>query len=606
MERRALVAFLASIALFFAYDALFLSPKLKKERARRAELAEQQHAVVDSVTAAGGEVERQPALVPYDATAADTTASKPLEFEAAATNARAIVVASDLYEITLSTAGAEIVSARLLNYKTDGVPVELFAQDPDWRYERVLAVALQSDAGAMRLNGVAFDATVGGVGDALLDGARVEVDQRRGYTDVVFRAQTEGGGGVERAYRFYSDRYDFETTLRFPLAVYPGVTGVTWGLGPGMTATEKNVKDDQQAFKASLRLGEEQHRLRPSSFGRNSSEAFSGTLHWAALQTKYFMTAVIPGEPTPAEVEVSGDKAGHRVSQRFTLPAGVRGGRVEQMVRVYIGPMDARLVKDLGVGLEANIEMGWKLFRPIAWGVLWAMLWTYKVIPNYGWVIIIISVLAKVLFYRLTHKSFKSMKDMQALQPRIQALREKHGKDKQKLSEETMKLYRSAGVNPLGGCLPMLLQMPVFIALYNVLRFTIEVRGAHFVGWINDLSQQDQLFQLPMSLPFIGDAFSLLPILMGLSMFLQSKLGGSPTGSTSPTPPGFSTMLPIVFTVLFYKMPSGLVLYWLVNTVLSVAQQYYINKDTRKSKETAEAEPAPARPAKRRAKAKGR
>jgi YidC/Oxa1 family membrane protein insertase len=441
MERRALIAFLASIALFFAYDALFLSPKLKKERARRAELAEQQRAVSDSVAAAGGEVERPPALVPYDAAAADTAAAEPEAFEAAAADARAIVVASDLYEITLSTAGAEIVSARLLNYETEGVPVELFAQDPDWRYERVLAVALESDAGAMRLNGVSFDATVGGAGDALLDGARVEVDPRRGYTDVVFRAQTAGGGGVERAYRFYTGRYDFETTLRFPQAVYPGVTGVTWGLGPGMSATERNVKDDQQSFKASLRLGEEHHRLSPSSFGRKNSEAFSGTLHWASLQTKYFMTAVIPAEPTPAEVEVSGNKEGQRVSQRLTLPAGVRGGRVEQMVRVYIGPIDARLVKDLGVGLEANIEMGWKLFRPVAWAVLWAMLWTYKVIPNYGWVIIIISVLTKILFYRLTHKSFKSMKDLQALQPRIQALREKHGKDKQKLSEETMKLY---------------------------------------------------------------------------------------------------------------------------------------------------------------------
>jgi YidC/Oxa1 family membrane protein insertase len=263
------------------------------------------------------------------------------------------------------------------------------------------------------------------------------------------------------------------------------------------------------------------------------------------------------------------------------------------------------------VGLEENVEMGWKFFRPVAWAVLWAMLATYKVIPNYGWVIIIISVLTKVLFYRLTHKSFKSMKDLQALQPRIQALRAKYGKDKQKLSEETMKLYREAGVNPLGGCLPMLLQMPVFIALYNVLRFTIELRGAHFAGWIDDLSQQDQLFKLPLSLPFIGDAFSLLPILMGISMFAQSKLGGSPTGSTSPTPPGFTTLLPIVFTVLFYKMPSGLVLYWLVNTVLSVAQQYYINKDTHqkdthKSKEEAEAVPPPARPVKRRAKAKGR
>jgi YidC/Oxa1 family membrane protein insertase len=172
------------------------------------------------------------------------------------------------------------------------------------------------------------------------------------------------------------------------------------------------------------------------------------------------------------------------------------------------------------------------------------------------------------------------MRDMQALQPKIQALKEKHGDDRQKLSQATMKLYKEAGVNPLGGCLPMLLQMPVFIALFNVLRNTIEVRQAPFVGWISDLSQQDVLFRLPFSLPFLGDAFSVLPIVMGAGMLIQSKIGGGIAGpsSSATQPKAFTYMMPILFTGLFYHMPSGLVLYWIVNTVLSVAQQYYINK----------------------------
>jgi YidC/Oxa1 family membrane protein insertase len=220
-------------------------------------------------------------------------------------------------------------------------------------------------------------------------------------------------------------------------------------------------------------------------------------------------------------------------------------------------------------------------------------------------VIIIISVLTKVLFFRLTHKSFKSMKDLQELQPKIQALKEKFGDDRQKLSQETMKLYKEAGVNPLGGCLPLLLQMPVFIALFNVLRYTIELRQAPFFGWINDLSQQDVLFTLPMSLPLIGNAFSLLPILMGASMFVQTKIGGSLTGTpqAQTTPKGFNTMLPIVFTFLFYKMPSGLVIYWIVNTVLSVGQQYYIHREPTEPKEEA-AKPKTVQ--KRRMKSKGR
>jgi len=189
------------------------------------------------------------------------------------------------------------------------------------------------------------------------------------------------------------------------------------------------------------------------------------------------------------------------------------------------------------------------------------------------------SALTKVLFYRLTHKSFKSMKQMQDLQPRLAALKEKHKDDRQKLSEETMKTYKEAGVNPLGGCLPMLLQMPVFIALFSVLRNTIEVRQAPWMLWINDLSQQDVLFTMPFSLPLIGSAFSLLPLIMGGSMFLQSKIGGGIAGPTSATQPaGLTYLMPIMFTFLFYKMPSGLVIYWIVNTVLSVAQQWYINK----------------------------
>jgi YidC/Oxa1 family membrane protein insertase len=318
------------------------------------------------------------------------------------------------------------------------------------------------------------------------------------------------------------------------------------------------------------------------------------------------MAALIPPEPTRATVVVSGSKPEHRVSDRVTVPAVERAGRVDNLIRVYLGPIDYKGLKALDVGLESNVEMGWSLLRPVSWVVLWSLTWTYKFIPNYGLVIIIISVLTKVLFFRLTHKSFKSMKDLQALQPRIQAIKEKHGDDKQKVSQETMKMYKEAGVNPLGGCLPMLLQMPVFIALFQVLRNTIELRQAPFVGWINDLAQQDVLFTLPATLPLIGNAFSLLPLLMGASMFIQTKIGGSLTGTpgAQTTPKGFNTMLPIVFTFLFYKMPSGLVIYWIINTVLSVAQQYYIHREPTEPKEDTAKSPAPVQ--KRRKKSKER
>jgi YidC/Oxa1 family membrane protein insertase len=610
MERRALLAFVASMLLFLAYDALYLSPRVKKqEEARRARM---EQLAADSLAASSASLgsegassdsavtppPAQPATQPTEPVRAEVDTTATLEIglprgdrEAAKT----FTVVNDVYEITLSSAGGEIVSMRLPKYLTDGQPVELFPQNPDWTDEGVLSLSLRGENTTLDLNDVTFDAFQGLSPTPLADGSRVTVDTRRGYTDIVFRAETPDGRTIERSYRFYPDRYDFDASVRLAREAFPAIVGVAWGFGPGMTTTEANVTDDQGNFKASIQLGEEFHRIKPSHFSNESTESFAGTLNWASLQTKYFLSAIVPPEPTRAEIVVSGDKEEHRISERITMPVAANQAEVSQSVRVYLGPLEYRQLQTVGAGLDKTIEMGWRWMRPVAWIVLKAMVWMYQFIPNYGWVIIIISVLTKVLFYRLTHKSFKSMKEMQALQPKLAAIKEKYGDDRQRVSQETMKLYKEAGVNPLGGCLPMLLQMPVFVALFNVLKYTIEVRGAHWIGWINDLSQQDVLFTMPFSLPIIGNAFSLLPILMGGAMFLQSKLGGSPTGGTSMAQPaGMQTMLPIVFTVMFYRMPSGLVIYWIVNTVLSVAQQYYIHRDS--ASDTHEQPAAVARP----------
>jgi len=612
MEKRALMAFVASILLFLAYDALYLSPRVKKQReARMAEQArEQQRADSLSVLLGDSAPDTAAALAPREKMTPppreesrdDATATATIDYAGAVE----FIVATPLYEITLSTAGAEIVSVRLLEYETDGEPVELIEHESDWTYARPLNVTLEGPTTTLPLSGVGFAAFRNGVGEPLLGGTRVTVDPSRGETEIVFRSSQDGGGSIERYYRFYPDRYDFETGVRVATASFPAMTGVWWGMGPGMRSTEANVNDDRQNFRASVKLGEDIHRLKPGDFGKKSKEEFSGTLSWTALQTKYFMAALIPQEPVRATVNVSGEKERHHISNRFMVPLVERRGQSENAITVFMGPLDYKILQSMDNGLEKNIQMGWSLLRPVSWVVLWSLTWTHKFIPNYGLVIIIISVLTKFLFFRLTHKSFKSMKDLQALQPKIQALKDKYGDDKQRLSKETMKLYKEGGVNPLGGCLPLLLQMPVFVALFNVLRYTIELRQAPFFGWMDDLSQQDVLFTLPMSLPLIGDAFSLLPLLMGASMFVQTKIGGSITGTpqAQTTPKGFNTMLPIVFTFLFYKMPSGLVIYWIVNTVLSVAQQYYIHKEPEKNNDDAAKTPVPGK--KSRSKSKGR
>lgn len=584
MERRALIAFVISMALFFAYDAIFISPKMKEQRAKREAAAVQQaqQAAADSATAAL-KPPHEPSQTALTAPA-DTSAAGDM-FAGDETPSRSVVVATPLFEITLDTRGGEATSVKLLRYETHGEPVELLPPGASWSGDRMLAADVVGEGKGLDLSDVLFDATAGG--EALPDGARVVVSGNDS-TDVVFRA-VSGGGMVERRYRFHGDRYDFTATVTVSDALAPGAENVAWSFGPGLASTEANAANDYSAFRATVLLGEEKHRRKPGDFGRSHVEDYNGTFNWAAIQTKYFMAAMFPSQPTRANVKITGIKADHRITENIAVPAVSGRDQVTSTMHVYLGPMSFETVKALGVGLEKTIEMGMKFIRPVSGVVLWSLTALHNVIPNYGWVIVIISLLTKILFYRLTHKSFKSMKEMQDLQPRLQALKEKFGDDRRRLSEETMKLYKEAGVNPVGGCLPMLLQMPVFIALFNVLQYTIELRGAPFVGWITDLSQQDVLFKLPISLPLIGDNFSLLPIIMGGAMFAQSKLGGSPTGqSSTAVPPGFNTLLPVVFTVLFYKMPSGLVIYWIINTVMSVAQQYYIVKDSRHSQSKAE------------------
>jgi branched-subunit amino acid aminotransferase/4-amino-4-deoxychorismate lyase len=264
----------------------------------------------------------------------------------------------------------------------------------------------------------------------------------------VFSAQT-ASGIIERVYRFHADRYDFEASVRASDAVLAGAQNVAWSFGPGIGPTEASVTDDQMAFKANALLGQEFHRKRPAAFGHDHVEKYSGTLSWATLQTKYFLAALYPDEPTRADIEMTGAKQLHRISETVSVPMKTAGSELKQSMHVYMGPLDYKLLGSIGIGLERNVEMGFKPIRPVSTGVMWAMKKLYHLIPNYGVVVIIISVLTKVLFYRLTHKSFKSMKQLQDLQPQLQAIKEKYGDDRKRLSEETMKLYKEMGVNPL-------------------------------------------------------------------------------------------------------------------------------------------------------------
>jgi YidC/Oxa1 family membrane protein insertase len=211
--------------------------------------------------------------------------------------------------------------------------------------------------------------------------------------------------------------------------------------------------------------------------------------------------------------------------------------------------------------------------RPISKGVLWLLKFLHQFIPNYGVVLVLFSILVKILVYPLTKKSYKSTKEMQAIQPLVAELKEKHKKDPTKLNKATMALYKEHGVNPLGGCLPLLLQMPLLFALFQVFRSTIELRNAPFVFWINDLSSPDIIYHLPFSLPVYGGHIAVLPLIMGITMFLQQKM--MPT-QASGQQKFMSYFMTGFFILLFNNFPSGLNLYYTLFNVFTILQQKFL------------------------------
>jgi YidC/Oxa1 family membrane protein insertase len=242
---------------------------------------------------------------------------------------------------------------------------------------------------------------------------------------------------------------------------------------------------------------------------------------------------------------------------------------------VFFGPKSMKVLGGLAHELKRAIHFG--MFDFIAKPCLWFMNFIYSIIPNYGIAIIVLTVLTKILLWPLGSKSYKSMNEMKRLQPLMAEIREKYKNDKKLMNQELMALYKTYKINPMGGCLPMVLQIPVFFALYRMLYQAIELRHAPFFLWINDLSAPDRLFNFDVSIPFMQPPYGIpvLTLVMGATMLLQQKMSPPPG---DPTQAKMMMFMPIIFTVIFINFSSGLVLYWLVNNILSIAQQYYIQK----------------------------
>ncbi len=586
MDKRSLAAIALTFVILLGWQVFYVAPQQKKVVAKRAvELREKQ--LADSIAALEEGTAGEDTLSVSGAP--DTMTAAPAAAEGAApagaffgpgageAGEARITVVTDRMKVVLSSVGGEVESVAFDAFKKrDGSSVELVPEGA----EGGLALALQEDGRWRALSGAGFETFVDGT--PVTGDASVVLGEGRETAEVVFRRTGVSGERVEKKLTFSRGGYTVGVRVAIDrVGALARSAAYSLGWESGLATSETDVKLEQSKFAALGMVGAEYYQVGLGKFSKETRRAYDGTVVWGGARTKYFLSALVAAKENRGSgtLALLGERDKGYVGYSIAYPFRGDPRQIEDEFTWYIGPLDMKSLKAFGVGLEKTIDLG--RLRPLSVGILWLMVWMERFIPNYGVVIIILSLLTKLLFYRLTHKSFKAMKDMQRIQPRLKEIQEKFKGDRDRQNKEVMKLYKEAGVNPLGGCLPLLLQMPVFFALYSVLSNTIELRNAPFVSWINDLSVPDRLFGWTASIPIIGNEFHLLPILMGGAMIYQSKMGGSPTGESVPAAQTkmMTWFMPIIMTVFFYSMPSGLVLYWLVNNVATIAQQHIAQKE---------------------------
>jgi len=380
---------------------------------------------------------------------------------------------------------------------------------------------------------------------------------------------------ITKALTFYPDKYIIDMSVDLSAIhnfVSRGISTVSWA--GGLPLTEPNKKDEQIYYKAVLFQGDETYTPKTQKPSKAKLERMEYPTDWVAIRTKYFIMAMVPKKQAPGSevlaIEENGDIS-YNVGMFFDVNRPF-------LSTLYIGPLEYNRIKRLGNNLDQIMNFGWAFIRPISKGVHWFLLFLYNYIPNYGFVLLVFSVAVKILVYPLTKKSYVSTKKMQAVQPMLNDLREKYKNDQRKFAQVQMNLFKEHGVNPLSGCVPILLQMPLLFALFTVFRSSIELRGAPFILWIKDLSRPDAVFDLGINVPLYGSQVAILPILMGVTMFIQMK--STPTPQSGGQQKFMMYFMNGFFVLIFNQFPSGLVLYYTLFNILTVLQQKYLIPQT--------------------------
>ncbi|UCH66629.1 MAG: membrane protein insertase YidC [Ignavibacterium sp.] len=404
---------------------------------------------------------------------------------------------------------------------------------------------------------------------------------------IQFKFIVNNGNELVKNYTFYGNRYVINSDIEL-IGMNNLISNNAYDLvwNGGLRAVEKNSVDEATYSNSSVYYGGEQVIFDAPSVGETEHEDFNGRVNWLAVRNKYFAAVIIPDDPSTIEgayiegYQETRPNSGFAkfFNSRLILPFK-NTNYEKRSFKLYIGPVDYHALVDLGNNLEALVDFGGFfglkfIVRPIAEFVLLPLFnFIHLFIPNYGFVIVVFSIIIKIVVYPLTKKSYQSMKKMQLLQPKISELKEKYKDDQQKISKETMSLYKTYGVNPAGGCWPMLLQMPIFVALWGLFQTAIELRQQPFIWWIQDLSRPDVIYDLGFKLPLFGiQEISGLAMLMGITTFIQQKMT-----MKDPKQQAMVYVMPVFLTILFMTFPSGLNLYYFLFNLLSIAQQQYIN-----------------------------
>lgn len=469
----------------------------------------------------------------------------------AAVGAKDITVETDEYVAVFTNVGARLKSFKFKKYRRDtdknSGPFEIVTTAP----------GVPLPLGLRWQTGVPFEDSslvynVQGADLKLTGGAK---------GTLTFQAESPKGAGITKSFTFTGAVYPIQMDIAVSVADGPAPV-------PEIVLTDKldhTVPNPDAKFEGVIALVDNKIK-RETPEQANQGQEFSGEVSWAGLGHTYFFFALVPE-----------NGANHKVSVHPAGPAltvGVAGSASTDRYSLFIGPKELDILKATGKQLERSIDFGYFGFVSIPF--LYVLHFFHRFTHSYGLDIILLTVLIKLLMWPLTNKSFTSMKKMQKLGPQMEKLKEKFANDKEKLNKEIMELYKRNGVNPLGGCLPMVLQFPVFIGLYNALSTPIELRHAPFM-WIQDLSRPDWQ-SLPFTLGSWHLGIPILTLLMGASMFIQQWMTPS---AGDPNQRKMMLLMPIMFTFMFVSFPAGLTVYWLINNLLSIAQQYWINRSDR-------------------------